>query len=208
MRMELIIPIIHTLVEPITRGKRRLSQALSQTGGQGGMYWLTLSNFAPSCHRLAALRTLPNCGLGSMGLRAPEGQALLRSSIDPSCPTACSLTAPHFTLPRLYQDPSPVSSTLPVLLLAVGKGKPLLFEKTTVRANQDRHKAREEAAVANQIRMWTQLRGGDPGVGRTDAGGAAPSRRGGKDCCVAPRFQPHYLRIRMGPNRAGPGQRS
>lgn len=57
-----------------------------------------------------------------MGLRAPEGQALLRGSIDPSCP-------------HLYQDPSPVSSTLPVLLLAVGKGKPLLFEKTTVRAN-------------------------------------------------------------------------
>lgn len=145
-----------------------------------------------------------------MGLRAPEGQALLRSSIDPSCPTAYLLTAPHFILPHLYQDPSPVSSTLPVLLLAVGKGKPLLFEKTTVRANQDRHKAREEAAVANQIRMWTQLRGGDPGVGRTDAGGVAPSRRGGKDCCVAPRFQAHYLRgrIRMGPNRAGPGQRS
>lgn len=58
MRMELIIHIIHTLVEPITRGKRRLSQVLSQTGGHGDVYWLTLSNFAPSCHRMTALRTL------------------------------------------------------------------------------------------------------------------------------------------------------
>lgn len=90
-----------------------------------------------------------------MGLRAPEGHALLRSSIDPSCPTVYPANCPTLHSPHLYQDPSPVSSTLPVLLLAVGKGKPLLFEKTTVGANQDRHKAREEAAVANQIRMWT-----------------------------------------------------
>ncbi|XP_052012561.1 translation initiation factor IF-2-like [Apodemus sylvaticus] len=57
------------------------------------------------------------------------------------------------------------------------KGKPLLFEKTTVTANQDCHKAREEAAVANQIRMWTQLRGGDPGLAGQMQAGRPPPRR-------------------------------
>lgn len=95
-----------------------------------------------------------------------------------SCPTAYPANCPHFTLPCLYQGLSLVSSALPVLLLAVGKGKPLLFEKTTVPANPDGHKAREEAAVANQIRMRTQLRGGDPGLaGQTQAGRPPPQER-------------------------------
>lgn len=40
-----------------------------------------------------------------MGLRAPEGHALLRSSIDSSCPTAYPLTAPHFILPHSIKIP-------------------------------------------------------------------------------------------------------
>lgn len=99
-----------------------------------------------------------------------------------SCP---QLNAPHLILPGLNQGLSLVSSPLPVPLLAVGKGKPPLFEKTRVTANQDRHKAEEEAAVANQIRMRTQLRGGDPGLARQMQAGRSPPRRGGKNCCVA-----------------------
>lgn len=113
------------------------------------------------------------------------------------------LAHPHtlfFGLPRLYQGLSPVSSTLPE-----AKGKPLLFEKTTVTANQDRHKAREEAAMANQILMRTQLRGGDPRLAGQMQAGQPPPRRGGKDCCVAPRFQ---ARLSPGQNTDGasPGQ--
>lgn len=80
---------------------------------------------------------------------------------------------------------SPGFPPLLVPLLAVGKGKPLLFQKTRVTANQDCHKAREEAAIANRIRMRTQLRGGDPGLARQMQAGRSPPRRGGKNCCVA-----------------------
>lgn len=43
--------------------------------------------------------------------------------------------------------------------------------------------------MANQIRMQTQLRGGDPGLAEQMQAGRSTPRRGGKDCCVAPRFQ-------------------
>jgi hypothetical protein len=43
--------------------------------------------------------------------------------------------------------------------------------------------------MANQIRMRTRLRGGDPGLAGQIQAGRPPPRRGGKDCCVAPRFQ-------------------
>lgn len=43
--------------------------------------------------------------------------------------------------------------------------------------------------MANQIRMRTQLWGGDPGLAGQMQAGQSPPGRGGKDCCVAPRAQ-------------------
>lgn len=55
--------------------------------------------------------------------------------------------------------------------------------------------------MANQIRMRTQLRGGDPGLARQMQAGRSPPRRGGKDCCVALHAQAQlsWGRIGTGP---------
>lgn len=90
--------------------------------------------------------------LGTPG--ATHWREVYSETIRLSCP---QLNTPHLILPGLNQSLSPVSSPLPGPLLAVGKGKPPLFEKTRVTANQDSYKAGKEAAVANQIRMRTQL---------------------------------------------------
>lgn len=137
-----------------------------------------MSNFAPSCPRIAAC-LVPWI---SEPWEATHWREIYSETIRLSCP---QLNAPHFILPGLNQGLSPVSSPLPGPLLAVGKGKPPLFEKTRVTANQDRHKAGKEAAMANQIRMRTQLRGGDPGLAQQMQAGRSPPRRGGKNCCVA-----------------------
>lgn len=130
-----------------------------------------MSNVAPSCPRIAAY--LEDSEKRFMDLRAPGGHTHWREvyseTIHLSCP---QLSVPHLILPGLNQGLSLVSSPLPVPLLAVGKGKPPLFEKTRVTANQDRHRAKEEAAMANQIRM-----GPSSGVGTL--GWPDRRRRGG-----------------------------
>lgn len=123
----------------------------------------------------------------------------------PPAPPPSQLTASHLILPRLYQGLSPVSSALPVPLLAAGKGKPLLFEKTTVLANRT-------VTRPGRRRPWLIKSECGPSSGVGTLGwpdrcrrGGPPPRRGGKDCCVAPRFQ---AQLSSGQNTDGasPGQ--
>lgn len=95
------------------------------------------------------------------------GGSLLRCSVPPAPP-------PTLHSSCLYQGLSPgfLRSSSPFAGSREG-------EATAVRENNspgqpDRHKAREEAAVANQIRMRTQLRGGDPGLAGQMQAGRAP----------------------------------
>lgn len=107
--------------------------------------------------------------LGTPG--ATHWREVYSETIRLSCP---QLNTPHLILPGLNQSLSPVSSPLPSPLLAVGKGKPPLFEKTRVTANQDSYKAGKEAAWLIKSECGPSS-GWEPWVGPTDAGGAVSS---------------------------------